>query len=232
MSLGTLNDNGNTINVYKNVFNSGLHTGSGKISLTGTIAQIIDGNGIFNNVELNNTTAITAPVSLAANMTINGALTFSNDRLFNIGIYNLKLNSTGTIVNAGPNRYIQTAGNSGDGGLTKEYSTITPFLFPVGAPSVSHAGVPKWTPQPLVLQVHHQHLATITVIPVGYEHPATTTNGQSLSYFWSVKSSGFSGIQVNSVTHTFIYDQTDVVGTEANYAPSLYDRQIIHGIMA
>ena len=41
-----------------------LHTGNGKIAFIGTTAQIIDGNGIFNNVELNNNTAVTAPVSL------------------------------------------------------------------------------------------------------------------------------------------------------------------------
>ena len=125
LALGTLNDNGNTINVYKNVFNSGLHTGTGKISFIGTIAQSIDGNGIFNNVELNNNTAVAAPVSLAANMTINGVLTFSRDKLFNIGIYNLKLNSSASILNGGALRYVQTAGNSGDGGLTKVYSATT-----------------------------------------------------------------------------------------------------------
>ena len=61
------------------------------------------------------------------------------------------------------------------------------------------------------------------MIPVGYEHPAVTVNGQSLTYFWRIKSSGFAGIAAGSVTHSFVYDQTDVVGTEGNYIPSLYD---------
>ena len=64
---GTLNDNGNTINIAKNVFNSGIHTGTGKIVLNGTLPQSIDGNGVFGNIELNNTNAAAAPVSLLTN---------------------------------------------------------------------------------------------------------------------------------------------------------------------
>jgi hypothetical protein len=224
LALGTLNDNGNTINVYKNVFNSGLHAGTGKIAFVGTTAQTIDGNGIFNNVELNNNTAVTAPVSLTANMTINGVLTFSRDKLFNIGIYNLTLNSSASIVNGSSTRYVQTSGNSGDGGLTKVFSATTAFIFPVGAPSTSHVGIPKWTPATIGFNTAPTTFGSITVIPVGYEHPATTVNNQSLSYFWRVKSTGFVGIPINSVTHTFTYEQTDVAGIETNYIPSVYNQ--------
>ena len=50
--------------------------GTGKIVLNGTLTQSIDGNGIFGNLELNNTNAAAAPVSLVANMTVNGATYF------------------------------------------------------------------------------------------------------------------------------------------------------------
>ncbi len=99
--LGTMNDNGNTINIAGNVFNSGIHAGPGKIVLNGTSCRTIDGNGIFGNLELNNTNAAAAPVSLLANITLNGLLTFLQDKLFNINTYNLKLNSTSSIVNDG-----------------------------------------------------------------------------------------------------------------------------------
>ena len=72
--LGTMNDNGNTINIAGNVFNSGIHAGAGKVVLNGTLTQSIDGNGIFGNLELNNTNAAPAPVSLLANITVNGQL--------------------------------------------------------------------------------------------------------------------------------------------------------------
>ena len=40
------------------------HSGNGKIVLNGTQIQTIDGNGVFGNLELNNTNAAAAPVSL------------------------------------------------------------------------------------------------------------------------------------------------------------------------
>jgi len=46
------------------------------VSLNGTLTQTIDGNGIFGNLELNNTNGAAAPVSLLANITLNGLLTF------------------------------------------------------------------------------------------------------------------------------------------------------------
>ncbi len=224
LALGTLNGNGNMINLAKDVYNSGLHTGAGNIVMNGTIAQVIDGdgNGIFQNLTLNNNTG-TAPVSLTASTTINGALTFSQDKLFNIDTYNLKLNAASTIVNGGALRYIQSAGNSGDGGLTKVYSTTTAFTFPIGAPSIKHAA-PAYTPAIIGFGAAPTTYGSVTVIPVGYEHPSTTVNGQSLAYFWRVKSSGFAGIPTNTVAHTFVYDQLDVAGTEANYIPSVYNR--------
>ena len=223
LQLATLNDNGNTLNLQKDVYNSGIHAGTGKIVLNGTVSQTIDGAGVFNNLELNNATGVSSPVSLLANMTINGTLTFSQDKLFNIGIYNLLLNASASIVGSSSSRYIQTAGNSGDGGISKQFANTTPFLFPIGGASSSHVGIPKYTPATIGFSTAPTTYGVVTIIPVGYEHPATTANGQSLTYFWRIKSSGFSGIAANSVTHTFVYDQSDAT-TETNYIPSLYDR--------
>ncbi len=222
--LGTLNDNGNTINVLKDVYNSGIHAGTGKIAFIGTVAQAIDGNGVFSNIELNNNTAVASPISLNDNMTVNGVLTFSRDKLFNIGSYNLKLNATASIVNGGTLRYIQTSGNSGDGGITKVYSSTTAFVFPIGAPTLIPVRTVKYTPATIGFSSAPTTYGSVTIIPVGYEHPSTTVNGQSLTYFWRIKSSGFIGIPANSVTHNFVYDQSDVVGTEGNYIPSVYNR--------
>ena len=165
--------------------------------------------------------------TLVANMTINGILTFSQNNLFNIGIYNLQLNSSASIVNGSATQYIQTAGNAGDGGLTKVYTSTAPFIFPVGAPTLIPVRAVKYTPATIGFTSAPTTYGSITVVPVGYEHPAVTVNGQSLTYFWRVKSSGFTGIAAGSVTHTFIYDQSDVVGTETNYIPSLFDRSLL-----
>lgn len=217
-----LNDNGKTINVSQDIYNSGEIAGSGKIVLNGTSAQTIDGNGIFQNIELNNTNAAAAPVSLSDNITINGSLIFLQDKLFNIGIYNLRLNASAVITNAGPARYIQTAGNAGDGGITKVYTSTAIFTFPLGAPTLTPAQSVKYTPASIGFNSAPSTYGSVTVNPVGYEHPNTTTDGQSLTYFWRVQSSGFTGIAPNSVIHSFTYDQIDVVGTESNYIPALY----------
>jgi hypothetical protein len=220
---GTLNDGGKTLNISgSTIINSGIHCGSGVIVLNGTSAQVIGGGGIFRNISLNNTSGTS--VVLSANMTINGALTFLNDALFNIGTYNLLLNSSATIVNYGPARYIQTAGNAGDGGLSRVFSSVTAFTYPVGAPTLTPARPVKYTPATIGFINEPAAFGTVTVVPVGYEHPATTTNGQSLTYYWRINSSGFSGIVPNSISHSFVYDGSDIAGTEGNYIPSLYDR--------
>jgi len=220
--LGTINDNGKSIYVFKDVYNSGLHYGTGKFVLAGISEQRIDGNGTFQNVELSNTNSALAPISLNADMTITGNLIFSQDKLFDIGIYNLRLNSSATFVNASTTRYIQTAGNAGDGGVTKVYTSIDAFTFPVGAPTLTPAQPVKYTPASIGFITAPSTYGSITIIPVGYEHPSTTINGQSLSYFWRVISSGFTGIAPNSVIHSFTYHQINVVGNEANYIPALY----------
>lgn len=225
LTSGTLDDGGKIVYIAGNVTNNGSHTGSGKIQLNGTATQTIggSGSGVFQNIELNNTNAATAPISLTANATINGTLTFSQAKSFYIGTYGLILNSGASIANAASDRFIQTAGNSGDGGITKVYSSTSPFVFPVGSPSTRHTTI-FYTPATIGFSSAPTTYGSVTVIPVGYEHPATTQNGQSLTYFWRIKSSGFSGIATNSVTHSFVYTTNDVVGTETKYAPSIYNR--------
>ncbi|MBK7712898.1 MAG: hypothetical protein IPJ37_19650 [Bacteroidales bacterium] len=129
---GGFNDNGKTVNVSGNLFNSGVHSGAGRITLNGINPQTIDGSGtgIFQNLELNNSNA--TAISLLNDAEINGSLIFSLDRLFNISTHNLKLNSTATITGASAARYIQTSGTLGDGGLTRVYASPAAFTFPVG----------------------------------------------------------------------------------------------------
>lgn len=222
---GVFADGGKTVSIAGNITNSGIHSGTGKIQLNGTAIQTIGGNGsgIFCNLELNNSNAATAPVSLTANATVTGTVTFTTDKSLNIGSYNLILNSTASVSGAGTgNRYFQTNGDAGDGGLTYVYPSGAAFTFPVGAASTRHAAA-EYTPATIGFTAEPTTLGRITVIPVGYEHPATTVNGQSLTYFWRVKSSGFAGVAANSVTHSFQYASSDVAGTESNYIPTLYN---------
>ncbi len=211
---GTLNDGGKTVNIAGTVFNSGIATGTGRLTLNGASAQTIDGGGLFGNIELANTAP--SPVTLLAGMSVSGELTFSADNLLDIGTFNLHLASTATIINSGVARFVQSAGNAGDGGVSRSWVATGSFDFPVGV-----AG--KYTPATIGFTSAPSTYGSVTVIPVDYEHPVTTLNGQSLSYFWRVKSSGFSDIPLYSVTHSFSYSNTDVAGIEADYVPALYD---------
>jgi len=232
---GTLNDNGKTISLIPSAttttsyfYNNTLHLGSGKIVIADDDPTVIasDGSGIFRNLELNNTDALAAPVSLNGNITINGTLTFSQDKLFNIGSYSLTFGSSATIAGYGANRYIQTSGNAGNGGVIRTFASgSNTFTYPVGAASTNHAA-PAYTPVSITINGTPTSWGNIAVVPVGYEHPATTTKNRSLTYYWRVKTSG---ITLGSATATmgFTYAQADVVTgagiTEDGYVAARFD---------
>ncbi|MBE9468675.1 MAG: T9SS type A sorting domain-containing protein [Bacteroidetes bacterium] len=232
---GTFADGGKTINLGGTIasssylYNSGVHSGTGKIVMNDNVPQLItgDGTGIFQNFELNNNTG-TAPVSLGANTTINGALTFSKDKLFDISTYGLTFGEDARVVGAGTNRFILSAGNAGDGGVSKIYSASeNNFEFPIGAPTLTPVQAVKYTPASIGINGVATTYGSITVVPVGYEHPNTTTKGRSLTYFWRTKSEGFS-LGVATVNHSYTYSQKDVVDngttiTKDDYVAAMYD---------
>ncbi|RLD62156.1 MAG: hypothetical protein DRJ01_06630, partial [Bacteroidetes bacterium] len=230
---GTLDDNGNTINIAKSIYNSGVHTGSGKIVLNSDANQNIDGDGtgVFQNIELNKPLSGTCEAVLNNNITINGVLTFSGAatgyKLFNIKKYNLNIGVNASISGTDANKFIKTNGEVGNGGITKTYSsTSNSFVFPVGAASDGHATA-EYTPATISFTSDPSTYGSVTVNPVGMEHPVTTAKNRSLTYYWRVKSSGFSGIVSGSVSHSYAYSQNDVVTsgdvTEAGYVGAFYN---------
>ena len=224
---GTLDDNGATINIAQSIYNSGTHIGSGKIVLNNDANQNIDGNGtgVFQNLELNKPGAGTSEAILSSNVTINGELTFSGAatgyKLFNIKKYNLQLGADATIIGADANKFVKTNGEVGDRGITKTYSsTSNSFVFPVGTA--------EYTPAAISFTSDPSTYGSVTVNPVDMEHPATTTKGRSLTYYWRVKSSGFAGIVSGSVSHSYTYSDNDLVDnagdiTEAGYVGAFYN---------
>ena len=219
LELGDMDDNGKTVNIAGNVYNSGVHYGTGAITLNGTALQSIDGGGVFNNLNLNNSNASLAPISLAAGITVNGVLNFVNVKSFDIKTFNLRLNSTASITGTTLNSFIKSAGNAGDGGLTKVYSTPAAFNFPVG--------VLNYTPATIGLDVNPSVYGSITVIPVNYEHPNVTAPGRSLTYFWRTRSAGFT-LGSAKVTHQYKYADANVMDngsdiTIEEYVPGRFD---------
>ncbi|MBL0047056.1 MAG: PKD domain-containing protein [Bacteroidetes bacterium] len=221
ITSGTLADGGKTIDVKGNVINSGTHSGAGKISLTGTNIQTIGGNGsgIFQNLELNNSNAAAAPVTLLSGQSVLGALTLTSNKILDLGINNLSLGSASTIVGTpGSNRFIRTAGFRSDGGLSKTFSTNS-FTFPIGTAA-------DYTPATITFSTTPTAYGTITVRPVANEHPNVTVTGRSLTYYWRTTSSGFT-LGAATVSQNYTYAQSDVVAggnvSEAQYVPARYN---------
>ena len=208
LTAGTFADGGFTHTVAGAVTNSATHSGSGAISLTGTATQAIggDGTGVFQNLTLFNTNAASAPISTSADITVNGVLTFSNDKLFNIGSDLLTFGSSATTSGESSARYIQTSGTNADDGVTRTYGATGSFTWPIGVGSYTPATINVATAS---------STGTINVKPVDAEHPNVTQASTSLTYYWRVSSSGFTG--ESNITHTYTYADGDIVGTETDY---------------
>ena len=219
---GILNDVGHSIGVAGNITNSGSHTSqaSGAIILNGTAAQTIGGSGqgVFGNLSVNKASGTT---TLTANQSITGNLRLANG-LIDIGTNNLSLGSASNIYDAlagttaifSAAKMIRLAGNSSDGGVTKAYSGTAAFLFPTGTAT-------DYTPATIQFTAAPAQWGSVTVRPVSQVHPLVTS-ANALNYYWTVTSSGFSGVQAGSVSHVYQYVTSDIVGTESNYIPASY----------
>ncbi len=212
ITKGELDDNGKTINVSGNIFNAGIHSGTGQINMSGSSIDG-NGNGEFQNLYLNSAGNIT----VGDDFVINGFLTFGQDHLLSIGTNNLKFSTGASVLGASNARYIQTAGNVGDGGVTFNYNNTSNKTWPIG--------VSNYTPATIGFSSAPTSYGDITIVPVNFKHPVTKTGGggEALSYYWHVKSNNFSGFN-GKVTHSFVYADANVGSdNEGNYLPARYD---------
>jgi hypothetical protein len=165
---GTLDDGGKTLTFGGNIVNNSTHTGIGKVSLNGSAAQSIGGNGVgvFQNLEIASTSGAVGSIGVTATTTlrVNGNLNIATDRLLNIGIYRLRLQA-GSAITSTPgafsnNRYIQTAGFQSDGGIVKTFNSTSPFVFPMGT------AVNNYTPATIHFSAVPSSWGTLNIRPV------------------------------------------------------------------
>lgn len=213
ITKGTLADNGQTLTSLSNVVNSATHTSAtgGSLTLAGTTNQNIDGNGKgkFGNVVLNNGTGATT----LANQEITGVLTMTSG-ILTIGSNLLSLTNTsaGAITGFSSTNFIRTNGIVADLGVLKSYpSGASDFTFPIGAAA-------KYTPVRMNV-TSNGAAGTLIVQPIDLAHPSTTDiAAKELTYYWKVRSTGFSS---PVITQVFSYIDNgagnDVNGTEGNY---------------
>lgn len=217
-----LNDVGHSIRVNGNIANSGTHASqaSGALLLNGTLKQVISGSGlgVFGNVNLNNA----AGATITANQSVVGNLRLASG-IFDIGSYNLKLGSGSSVYDAltgtatagfSGTKMVKLAGLQSDAGVTKTYSSTAAFLYPIGTAS-------DYTPATIQIGTAPTTWGDVTVRPVAQIQPFATSSN-ALSYYWKVASSGFAGLQPNSVTHTYKFVDSDIVGVELSYIPAAY----------
>jgi fibronectin-binding autotransporter adhesin len=177
----TLNDNGNTATVIGNVTHNGTHTGTGSITLAGTVQQQLFGTGTYQNLTLNNTAG---GAKTNANTTIAGTLTLTNG-ILDIGSNLLSLTNTSATAIAGApfnsGKMIRTNGNNTDQGVQKSYpATASDFLFPIGTGT-------RYTPARLNVTATSS-AGTIRVAPVNNVHPGVEFGTNVLRYYWIVRS--------------------------------------------
>jgi fibronectin-binding autotransporter adhesin len=207
LTKGTLADGGNVITVIGNINNSATHSGTGRITLAGSVIQILSGNGIgkFGNLYLNTT----YNVKISSTMEITGVLTFQA-RMLDIGNNLLKLSSTSasSIAGSSATSYIRTNGLLSDLGVQKSFPTgALNFTFPIGV-------LGKYTPARMNPTINTA-VGTITVIPVNAKHPCTLLAADDqLNYYWHVTRTGFNGYTI-SMYYTYVAG--DVTGNEYNY---------------
>ncbi|RFM23916.1 MAG: hypothetical protein D0433_08295, partial [Candidatus Thermochlorobacter aerophilum] len=180
----TLNDGGNTATVLGNVTHNGTHTGSGSITLAGTVQQQLFGTGTYQNLTLNNS----AGAKTNANTTVAGVLTLTNG-ILDIGSNLLSLTNTSETAIAGApfnsTKMIRTTGNNTDQGVQKSYPAgASNFLFPIGTGT-------RYTPARLNVTATGA-AGTIRVVPVNNVHPGVEFGTNVLRYYWIVRSTGFS----------------------------------------
>ncbi len=229
LTSGVLADEGKTVEIRGNMSVSGTHRGTGKLSLTTATARTLSGTGtgVIGNMDIAGPASLVTLTQTAA-MRINGALTFvangANDRIYDIGANSLTFGPNGTTSGASgptsPIRMIKTSGLQSAGGVTKIFNGLS-FTYPIG----SGAGN-LYTPATISFDVAPSVYGSVTVRPVGNEHPNVTEFGRSLAYYWRTTSSGFT-LGAAKVTQLYRYVQSSVVTgtgiTEDGYVPARYD---------
>ena len=211
-SYSTLNDNGKYINVGGSVINSGEHVGlisttTSGIRINGTAAQTIggDGTGVFDNLIINSTS--TTSVALNANIAVTGNLRLVNSTNFNIGSYSLSLDTSANVYtdmattqSYNATHMITTTGIASDGGVAKTFSTTAKtFVYPIGTSGRYHPAKIYFTSDPA-------QYGSIAVRTVPSQQPLEQDTTKAIRCYWKTTSTGFSGIQNNSVFQIYYYN--------------------------
>ncbi|HTR81766.1 MAG TPA: hypothetical protein VMM58_09065 [Bacteroidota bacterium] len=224
-----LNDSGRYVYVGGNIVNTGTHTGQlggGGIRVNGTTAQTINGGGTGTFYNLIIDKPNTTGVSLIGNASVVGNLRLVTNANFNIGSNSLLLgpssnvytNLTTTAQSYDNTHMVYTNGLPSDGGITKTFdNSHTSFLYPIGTGT-------SYRPAQVSFTANPTHYGWVEIRPILSAHPLVQAAGKAITLYWKTTSSGFSGIQANSINQVYYYNASDAPNPsdEVNYIPGTY----------
>ncbi len=205
LNAGTLNDGGLTITCAgTTINNSATHLGSGRIRIwaTGTITQNMGGSGLGTYTNLDFAGSATSRVALLANQTVNGICNLTNG-LVDLTTFNLRLARTASLV-IGPGGHTATrtftsAGLATDGGITREFSSVTP---PFTAPLAFGGQL-----RPVTFSASAAVYGSCNIVQVNARHPFITippaTVDSALRFHWKLATSGWTGVTSASLTAAY-----------------------------
>ena len=113
---------------------------------------------------------------------------------------------------------VYTNGQPSDGGLSKTFANShTTFLYPVGTGT-------SYRPAQISFISNPTQYGSISVRPILSAHPLIQAAGKAITLYWKTESSGFSGVQSNSVNQVYYYYAADAPNPsdEVNYIPGTY----------
>jgi hypothetical protein len=203
---GTFNDSGKTITVNGDIFNSGVHTGTGKILLSNATTRTIggDGTGVFQNLELDED--VSTVNMFASDQKVSGTLKIKSG-ILNLNKYGLSVD--GQLTSEGGfsvDKMIVTDGNSSDKGLRLSVNANGNMLFPIGS---SANEVVRYTPATVTVSDFVDE-GWLQVNPVAEELPLLDQESEesALQYYWRIRHQGFT--DKPSVAYQFTYSDLDL----------------------
>lgn len=204
---------------------SGEASASAQISNTHQMGG--DGNGRFTHLEVDEMHPgdLSQKITfLTSKQTVTGTMTLTNG-ILDLDIYNLDVEGTlndNTIHYYSNSRMFRTAGNHGDGGLTRTISANDTYLFPIGTHN-NHEDtyIYAWA-NPTFSDLSHSGKVQINGIPrkLGtLSDDADANDRKYLLYYWRVREKDFNGLP--EVDNSFCGYKDDLFGQNnwANIVP-------------
>ncbi len=202
LEAGTLADAGFTLTARADVMNTAVHTGSGKLLLTGGAApHSLSGGGSFANLELND--PIGASLDLT-NLTVNGTLTFT-DGLINTTTNIVIIGSTGAVARVSGHVFGNLQKSVGSGAAVTN-------TFEIG-------DAVNYTPVTVLLS-NVTAAGKLTARTSPADHPDIVHSGlaptRNVNRYWTITNSG-TAFSTYDATFNFVPSDLDVLANPTNF---------------